>query len=217
MTAGSYIDIQAVSLMCHVLNAEENERFKKLVYCVSAEILQRIFQTYNHNWMDKKKKKKKPHEISSLKNHQEYLVYLDREKLVSHRFSNILDQMLRWVGAPSMFNKESNSLLPKYINILGQPNEFDCAVFVMKWMELIDPIILAGCCRDNTAYEIEQWTEVNYARGIQEANRLQDNMSKENSLRANVIKAAQDMRAMRPGAALRSPYTQIITPDLPRK
>ncbi|MED6154001.1 hypothetical protein PIB30_107764, partial [Stylosanthes scabra] len=48
--------------------------------------------------------------------------------------SNILDQMLKWAGAPSKFKKGIHSLLPRYINIPGQPNEFDCAVFVMKWM-----------------------------------------------------------------------------------
>ncbi|MED6173859.1 hypothetical protein PIB30_063605 [Stylosanthes scabra] len=32
------------------------------------------------------KKKRRPLEISSLTNHKEYLDYIDREKLVSHRF-----------------------------------------------------------------------------------------------------------------------------------
>ncbi|MED6141998.1 hypothetical protein PIB30_109091, partial [Stylosanthes scabra] len=160
---------------------------------------QRMFETHRHNWMDKKKKKK-PHQINTLKNHQEYLDYLDKEKFVSHRFlfapvlysehwwmyvldvvqreifvldsknivsssdertslnkfaSNILDKMLKWAGAPSKFKKGLHSLLPRYINIPGQPNEFDCAVFVMKWMELIDLTISAGCCNDNTEYNIE--------------------------------------------------------------
>ncbi|MED6155152.1 hypothetical protein PIB30_002881 [Stylosanthes scabra] len=43
-----------------------------------------MFFTYHHNWMDKKKRR--PHEINSLINHKEYLEYIDREKLVSHRF-----------------------------------------------------------------------------------------------------------------------------------
>ncbi|MED6110037.1 hypothetical protein PIB30_039208 [Stylosanthes scabra] len=97
MAPKSYIDIQVVSLMCHVLNAEEDERFEKLVYCVPPEIL-----------------------------------------------SNILNQMLKWAGAPSILKKGSQSLLPKYINIPQQPNDFDCAMFVMKWMELINLTILAS-------------------------------------------------------------------------
>ncbi|MED6209417.1 hypothetical protein PIB30_054480 [Stylosanthes scabra] len=61
------------------------------------------------------------------------------ERTAVNRFANnILDQMLRWAGASSMFKKGTHSLLSKYINIPGQPNEHDCGVYVMKWMELID-------------------------------------------------------------------------------
>ncbi|MED6214706.1 hypothetical protein PIB30_105837, partial [Stylosanthes scabra] len=42
-------------------------------------------------------------------------------------------------------------------------------------------------------------------------------LSKENSLRAKAIKEAHDIRVTRPGAALRTPYVQISTPDLPSK
>ncbi|MED6163049.1 hypothetical protein PIB30_076259 [Stylosanthes scabra] len=232
MAPTSYIDIQVVTLMCHVLNANEDERFEKLVYCVPPEILQRMFATHNHNWMDKKKRR--PHEISSLLNHTEFLAYLDREKLNSHRFmfvldsknisspssertelnkfdSNILNQLLKWAGAPSILKKGSLSLLPTYINIPQQPNDFDCAIFVMKWMEMIDPI-LEGCC----TYNIEQWTEpmlLEFRKKIV----AKIILSKENSLRAEAIKEAHNMRLSRPAAALRSPYVQVETPDLPTK
>ncbi|MED6152797.1 hypothetical protein PIB30_095418 [Stylosanthes scabra] len=86
MAAKSYIDIQVVTLMCHVLNADEDEQFEKLIYCIPPEILQRMFATQNQNWMDKKNRR--PHEISSLLNHTEFLAYLDKEKLNSHRFGN---------------------------------------------------------------------------------------------------------------------------------
>ncbi|MED6176977.1 hypothetical protein PIB30_093338 [Stylosanthes scabra] len=143
--------------------------------------------THGHNWMDKKKKK--PHDIGTLKNHEEYMGYLDKDKLLAHGFlfapvlfskhrwlyvldvtqkeffvldskniesptderttCNILDQMLRWVGAPSMFKKGTYSLLPRYINIPGQANEYDCGVYVMKWMELIDSTVLIDCSKGN--------------------------------------------------------------------
>ncbi|MED6112085.1 hypothetical protein PIB30_058532 [Stylosanthes scabra] len=67
--------------------------------------------------------------------------------------------MLRWAGASSMFKKGTHSLLPKYINIPRQPNEHDCGVYVMKWMELIDPTVLKDCSTDNKEYNIETWTE----------------------------------------------------------
>ncbi|MED6124175.1 hypothetical protein PIB30_056637 [Stylosanthes scabra] len=120
--------------------------------------------------------------------------------------------MLKWAGAPSILKKGSQSLLPKYINIPRQPNDFDCAVFVMKWMELIDPTILASCC----TYNIEQWTEP-MLEEFRKKLVVKIIMSKENSLRADAIKGAQNTRLTRPSAALRSPYVQMSTPDLPTK
>ncbi|MED6140987.1 hypothetical protein PIB30_098945 [Stylosanthes scabra] len=218
--------LKVVTLLCHVLNADEDEQFEKLVYCVPPEILQRMFANHNHNWMDKKKRR--PHKISSLLNHTEFLAYLDRKKLNLHRFnisspssertelnkfaSNILNQLLKWTGAPSILKKDSLSLLPTYINIPQQPNDFDCAVFVMKWMEMIDPTILAGCC----SYNIEQWTEPMLLEFRQKIV-AKIILSKENSLRAEAIKEAHNMRLTRPAAALQSSYVQVETSDLPTK
>ncbi|MED6147096.1 hypothetical protein PIB30_040806 [Stylosanthes scabra] len=80
-----------------------------------------MFQAHHHNWMNKKKRRQ--HEISLLTNHDEYLHYLNREKLVSHRFSNIVNQVLKWAGAPSILKKGSWSLPTRYINVPQQPND----------------------------------------------------------------------------------------------
>ncbi|MED6220091.1 hypothetical protein PIB30_041558 [Stylosanthes scabra] len=166
------------------------------------DVAVRMFEKHGQSWMDIEKNR--PHDIASLVNHQEYMVYLDKNKLLTHRFlfapilfsehwwlyvqdvekrdffvldsknivspsderstmnrfaSNILDQMRIWAGAPSIFNEGSCSLLPRYVNIPRQPNETDCGVFVMKWMELIDPTGLAACCEANKGYNIEKWGE----------------------------------------------------------
>ncbi|MED6158182.1 hypothetical protein PIB30_030464 [Stylosanthes scabra] len=124
--------------------------------------------------------------------------------------SNIMNQLLKWAGAPSILKKGSWSLPTRYVNIPQQPNNHDCAVFVMKWMELIDPTKLAGCC----TYDIEQWTEpmLNEFRKKIVTKII---MSKENSMRADAITAVQNMRVARPGASLRSPFMSFSTPDLP--
>ncbi|MED6197448.1 hypothetical protein PIB30_056561 [Stylosanthes scabra] len=141
------------------------------------DIQTRMLEAHHHNWIDKKKRR--PHEITSLTN---FLSFIDREKIISHGFffapvlysehcwlyvldkngpegpemfvldsknisspteerttlnkfvSNILSQLLKWAGAPTILKKGSWSLLPTYINVPQQPNEYDCAVFVMKWM-----------------------------------------------------------------------------------
>ncbi|MED6222066.1 hypothetical protein PIB30_060875 [Stylosanthes scabra] len=59
-------DKVVISIMCHILNKEKNERFEKFVYCVPPEILVnpvRMFEKHGHNWMDNEKR---PHDISTL-------------------------------------------------------------------------------------------------------------------------------------------------------
>ncbi|MED6167454.1 hypothetical protein PIB30_002936 [Stylosanthes scabra] len=79
MAPESYIDIQVVGLMCHVLNGEEGERYENMVYCIPPEILTRMLEAHHHNWIDKKKRR--PHEITSLTNHKEFLSFIDRDKI----------------------------------------------------------------------------------------------------------------------------------------
>ncbi|MED6189920.1 hypothetical protein PIB30_100688 [Stylosanthes scabra] len=80
----TYIDIQVITIMCHIVNNEQNERFEKFVYCVPPEIMVRMFEKHGQSWMDIEKNR--PHDIASLVNHQEYMVYLDKNKLLTHRF-----------------------------------------------------------------------------------------------------------------------------------
>ncbi|MED6111905.1 hypothetical protein PIB30_056628 [Stylosanthes scabra] len=210
MAPKSYIDIQVVTLMCHVLNADEDERFEKLVYCVPPEILLFAPVLYSEHWW-----------LYVLDKSIQEMFVLDSKNISSpssertelNKFaSNILNQLLKWPGAPSILKKGSLSLLSTCINIHQQPNDFDCAVFVMKWMEMIDPTILAGCC----TYNIEQWTQ-HMLEEFRQKIVAKIILSKENSLRAEAIKEAHNMRLTRLTAALRSPYVQVKTPDLPTK
>ncbi|MED6212130.1 hypothetical protein PIB30_080306 [Stylosanthes scabra] len=187
------MDKHVVSLMCHVLNTEEDEQFEKLVYCVPPEILQRMFDTHHHNWMDKKKKK--PHDISTLKNHEEYLIYLDREKLLSHRFlfAPMLYSEHWWLYVLDKSQQEMFVLDSKNIS---SPTDERTALNKFA-MELIDPTILAGCC----TYNIEQWTEPMLEEFMKKLV-VKIIMSKENSLRADAIKGEQNTRVTKHGAAL---------------
>ncbi|MED6107070.1 hypothetical protein PIB30_010517 [Stylosanthes scabra] len=169
MAPTKYIDIQVVSIMCHLLNRTPGEKYQNLIYCVPKEILQRMFERFEHKWQDDQKKK--PHEIGELLNIDEYLSFLEKDGLMGCRFhwwlyvldvekkhlfvldsknvesptpertemgkfaSNILDQLLTWAGKGSMFKRGHTCLMPMYINIPQQPNDYDCAFFVMKWME----------------------------------------------------------------------------------
>ncbi|MED6188727.1 hypothetical protein PIB30_088673 [Stylosanthes scabra] len=82
MRPATCIDIQMVSIVCHVLNREPVERFESDVYCVPPEILTGMFNTYGLNYLDKKTKM--PYLVKQLKDHEEYVQLLDMEKLKSH-------------------------------------------------------------------------------------------------------------------------------------
>ncbi|MED6219781.1 hypothetical protein PIB30_038900 [Stylosanthes scabra] len=66
----------------------------------------------------------------------------DRNKL--NRFaSNVLDHMRVRAGAETMFprmtkNMVTHSLFPKYIRVPKQPNAFDCGVYVLKYMDIVN-------------------------------------------------------------------------------
>ncbi|MED6138456.1 hypothetical protein PIB30_074347 [Stylosanthes scabra] len=136
------------------------------------------------------------------------------ERSTMNRFaSNILDQMRIWAGAPSIFNEGSCSLLPRYVNIPGQPNETDCGVFVMKWMELIDPIVLVDCCEADKGYNIEKWTESKLDE-FRKQIVAKIVLSKDNENRIETIRQLNEMRNIRPATVLRSPYVQVSSADL---
>ncbi|MED6189159.1 hypothetical protein PIB30_093105 [Stylosanthes scabra] len=157
------------------------------------------------------KKKRRPHEISSLLNHTEFLAYLDREKLNSHRFlfAPVLYSEHWWLY---VLDKSSQQMFVLDSNNVSSPSSERTELNKFVWMEMIDPTILAGCC----TYNIEQWTEpmlLEFRKKIV----AKIILSKENSLRVEAIKEAHNMRLTRPAAALRSPYVQVETPDLPTK
>ncbi|MED6147948.1 hypothetical protein PIB30_048620 [Stylosanthes scabra] len=84
MQPTKYVDIQVVSIMCHLLNRTPGERYQNLIYCVPSELLQRMFEKYEHRWKDPKSRK--PHEINMLLNIDEYLGYMEKDRLQTHRF-----------------------------------------------------------------------------------------------------------------------------------
>ncbi|MED6175777.1 hypothetical protein PIB30_081492, partial [Stylosanthes scabra] len=136
---------------------------------------------------------------------------LDSKNIVSpsdersslNRFaSNILDQLRICAGAPSIFDQGSCSLLPRYVNISGQPNETNCGIFVMKWMELIDPTGLAASCEANRGYNIDKWGEPKLEEFRKELV-AKIILSKDNEKRLETIRILNDMRNIRPAAVLR--------------
>ncbi|MED6150370.1 hypothetical protein PIB30_071633 [Stylosanthes scabra] len=105
MVPQAYIDMQMVSLVCHVLNREERMRYQRDVYCVPPEILIRMFETYGANYLDKKTKM--PYLVSQLKD-QQYMELLDKEKLRKHStlFAPVLYSRHWWLYVLDVQSKE---------------------------------------------------------------------------------------------------------------
>ncbi|MED6110928.1 hypothetical protein PIB30_047603 [Stylosanthes scabra] len=127
--------------------------------------------------------------------------------------SNILDQLLTWAGRGSMFKKGHTCLMPMYINIPQQPNEYDCAIFVMKWMEELDPTILRDCHDETREHNIPPWNSAELEKFREKivSNIL---LGPENSMRMDVVTEVNKIRLIKPGATLRSPFTQLDSTDL---
>ncbi|MED6173715.1 hypothetical protein PIB30_062245 [Stylosanthes scabra] len=106
MAPATCIDIQMVSLMCHILNREEIPRFERDIYCVPPETLTRMFDTYGTNYLEKKTKM--PYHVSELRDHDEYMELLDRDKLKSHSafFAPVVYSNHWWLYVLDVDNKE---------------------------------------------------------------------------------------------------------------
>ncbi|MED6157911.1 hypothetical protein PIB30_027840 [Stylosanthes scabra] len=216
-------------------------------------VQQRMFEKFQHKWRDAKIRK--AHEISTLLNIDEYLSFLEKDRLLGRRFlfapvlfsqhwwlyvldvqkkhlfvldsknvvsptpertemgkfaicqlqipSNILDQLLTWAGRGSMFKKGHTCLMPMYINISQQPNK----------PEELDPTILRECHAGTREHNIPPWNSAELEKFREKivSNIL---LSPENSMRMDVVTEVNEIRLIKPGAALRSPFTQLDSADL---
>ncbi|MED6183410.1 hypothetical protein PIB30_037596 [Stylosanthes scabra] len=228
MEPSSCIEMVMVSLVRHVLNREEVERYQRDVYCVPSEILTLMFETYGTNYLDKKMKKH--HLVSSLKD-QGYMELLDKEKLKTTSACNILDQLRVWAGVPSILKKNANTLQLRHVDVPKQPNPTDCGVYVMKWMELLDTAGIAGSYMFQTRYAIEEWDQDQLDEFRKEIV-VKVLFSKHSTLRVEAMNQVQSMnmesiteareraksrRQTRPSAALKSPYRQPSTAELEKR
>ncbi|MED6112766.1 hypothetical protein PIB30_064654 [Stylosanthes scabra] len=231
MVQGTCIDMQMVSLVCHILNREELERFQRDMQMI------RMFQTYGTNYLDKKTKM--PYLVSQLKD-QHYLELLDKEKLRKHStlFAPVLHAHHWWLYVLDVDSKEFYVVDSVYGTNTNQmrnklhrfaPNQTDCGVYVMKWMKLLDVAALSAAHTFKLPYNIEEWSQdqLDQFRKDIVANLI---MSKENTLNVEAIKQASNMtleaitetrekmgRKPKPSVALKSPFVQVSTAELEKK
>ncbi|RYR50396.1 hypothetical protein Ahy_A07g036992 [Arachis hypogaea] len=109
-------------------------------------------------------------------------------------------------GAPQK-RKDREIELP-YINISGQKTSYDCATYVIKWLEIIQPENVK-----RGKYEYDNWTQdevdhykVEYTFRILFHEMIQD--------KAEAIRGTDAIRLSKPSSLLLSPYCQIDSNDI---
>ncbi|MED6211857.1 hypothetical protein PIB30_077623 [Stylosanthes scabra] len=211
MAEGAEMDLAIVQIMCILYNRENNEKFKYTTYCVPPLFLHNILEKYGPDYIDTKTRL--PYKIETMPN-LDALDYIDENKIKSSPFSNVLDQMRVRAGTKTMFprmtkNMVTHSLFPKYIRVPKQPNAFDCGVYILKYMDIVNPSLLG-----KKNFTVPVWAEDELQRFREEfvERILYDG---DNYYRHQAIKALNaTVRHPRPSTALQSPYTQLQSADL---
>ncbi|QHO06267.1 uncharacterized protein DS421_14g453240 [Arachis hypogaea] len=121
-----------------------------------------------------------------------FIPFLDLKKLASYRYTRDKDK----------------EIVPPYLHISGQKTSYDCAIYVMKWLEILQPANIKS-----KKYEWDNWTqdEVDHFR-VEYASRIL--FHEMNQDKVEVIRGSNAIRLSKPSSLLLSPYCQIDSKDI---
>ncbi|RYR15000.1 hypothetical protein Ahy_B04g071723 [Arachis hypogaea] len=119
----------------------------------------------------------------------------------------IVSWVICW-GAPLKTRDKDKEIEPPYLNISGQEASYDCAIYVMKWLEILQPANIK-----RRKYECENWTqdEVDHFR-VEYASRIL--FHDMNLDKAEAIRGSNAIRLSKPSSLLLSPYCQMDSKDI---
>ncbi|RYR04144.1 hypothetical protein Ahy_B06g083727 [Arachis hypogaea] len=119
-----------------------------------------------------------------------------------------LNTFIYMLGAPLKTRDKDKKIEPPYLNILGQKTSYDCAIYVMKWLEIFQPENIK-----RQKYEWDNWTqdEVDHFR-VEYAFRIL--FHEINQDKAEAIRGSNAIRLSKPSSLLLSPYCQIDSKDI---
>ncbi|QHO53184.1 uncharacterized protein DS421_2g45670 [Arachis hypogaea] len=148
-------------------------------------------------------KTKKPFRVED---YPMFIPFLDLKKLASRPYGYVISRMRVYAGGAPL-KKKDQEIEPPYINISGQKTSYDYAIYVMKWLEIIQPENVK-----RGKYEWDNWTqdEVDHYR-VEYAFRIlfhEMNQDKAEATRGDAI------RLSKPSSVLLSPYCQIDSNDI---
>ncbi|QHO13022.1 uncharacterized protein DS421_15g511940 [Arachis hypogaea] len=111
-------------------------------------------------------------------------------------------------GEPLQKDEKEKEIKASYVKISGQKTSYDCAIYVMKWLELIEPENIK-----KGKYEWDNWPqeEVDHYR-VEYASRIL--FSEMNKQRDRAIRESSAIRLSKPSSVLLSPFCQINSADI---
>ncbi|KAL4357327.1 hypothetical protein AHAS_Ahas09G0175600 [Arachis hypogaea] len=237
LAAETHIEAEIVSAMCLILNQQKIKRFQEEVYCLPHDIMNmaivnhpegvflnpktnRPFKVEDYPmfipFLDLKKLASHRYIFAPVCHSDHWWLWLaDTRKQKFY----IVDPY----HTKSPFDKRTSlntfigyvisrirdkEIEPPYLNISGQKTSYDCAIYVMKWLEIIQPENIK-----RLKYEWDNWTqdEVDYFR-VEYASRILFHEMNQN--KAEAIRGSNAIRLSKPSSLLLSPYCQIDSNDI---
>ncbi|RYR49580.1 hypothetical protein Ahy_A07g036097 [Arachis hypogaea] len=138
-----------------------------------------------------------------------FIPFIDRKKLTSHPYGYVFSRLITYAGGEPLEKGENEKKIKaSYVKISGQKISYDCAIYVMKWLELIESENIK-----KGKYEWDDWPqeEVDHYR-VEYASRIL--FSEMNKQRDRAIRESSAIRLSKPSSVLLSPFCQINSADI---
>ncbi|RYR39692.1 hypothetical protein Ahy_A09g045273 [Arachis hypogaea] len=196
LQAGTYIEAEIVSAICLILNQKKDKRFQEQNMAISKHP--------NGEFISPKTNKE-----FKVEDYPSFIPFIDAKKLTLHPYGYVISRMRAYAdGKPLKKDEKEKEIKASYVKISGQKSTYDCAIYVMKWLELIEPENIK-----RGKYEWDNWNhdEVDHYR-VEYASRIL--FSEMNKERDQAIRASNAIRLSKPSSVLLSPFCQINSTDI---
>ncbi|QHO19161.1 uncharacterized protein DS421_11g326450 [Arachis hypogaea] len=133
----------------------------------------------------------------------------DERKAINKFTGYVFSRLITYAGGePLQKGEREKEIKSPYVKISGQKTSYDCAVYIMKWMELIEPENIK-----KGKYQWNNWPqeEVDHYR-VEYASRIL--FSEMNTQRDRSIRESSAIRLSKPSSVLLSPFCQINSADI---
>ncbi|QHO33883.1 uncharacterized protein DS421_9g262190 [Arachis hypogaea] len=133
----------------------------------------------------------------------------DERKDINKFTGYVFSRLITYAGGkPLEKGEKEKEIKAPYVKISGQKTSYDCAIYVMKWLELME---LENIKKGK--YEWDNWTqeEVDHYR-VEYASRIL--FSEMNKQRDRAIRESSAIRLSKPSSVLLSPFCQINSADI---